>query len=1439
MSRPPLPVSQRGRRTLLALAILAILLLSLGTVPGAPSPAALPVAAPHPSVPIAARGAPAVAPAPPVVTGPFYHVTTDVAAQPTSSVYCSNSTTPLPPTDIQYCFPQAQNPSVLHLANGHIGLSFSLLTSHTNSSCPAAVNRTNSRVGFALSTDGGVSYGAPTYLGNSTCPYVSAIEPSFAVSNAGPIYGAFVEENFSNTSNAFEPGLPPDYGNRTNAALGFLSSTDNGTTFSAVRTLVSGGYIARPALATVGHSIYIVYTDTQNGTTPIGQAPSVNRPNPLPESVKFIASTDGGTTWSSPTTLPGENATESYTAFGASIAVSSAGTVAVAYATNRSCLTTFGSCSFYWAFGEDVVVVTSSNNGSTWSGPTTVGPPAAEAGCYGFDNMTPNVYVYPTPCLMYLFELTPQTSITFGASSSTIYVAWSGEHYPYYYFEENSNVNAAVSTDGGRSWNSTIVMDPALATMGTQEEYSTPAIAYSNGTVFLSFLEKNGTTCFISNYCSLLLGSYVEWATTSTDGLTWTTPVFLALQSSSEYTPRWIESFSGYTGSIGFNGAGKPVIAFALNERPSSASAVIGGVTHERFNFGTMLDVAVGNTGPTVTLTFRVHGNPALSPWNFSVDGVGYTPLVGSASYVVMKVPANQSVKIDGPAPIVIAYAKQLVYAVSVPELSEFSANATIYLNATTDYGLSFAYEPPQYPNFCMCLTLNGAYYIYIPLGLNFYIAQPQLPWYFPAGTRLLIQPQINQGSDPTLYYVGTGNGSATGPGTWANVTMNGPVNETVWNGLLGNSSLNVSESGLPTGTAYTFQVDGVTHSGVAGTPVYVSNLRVGPHEVTAAQANGSGGFGWFGTPNFADPVVPYQTTVTLTFAHVNLSSSLSTVAFHAIGILSGAGWTLSFNGTMYASTQPWINVTSRSGTFEFATFSAVTLGGQAGYAPTTHGPSITVTSGTTVDVNYTSAYEVRISAGVGGTSSSPLTQFVAPGSAVPLSATVQAGYSFLGWLGVGNGSYSGSLLQANITVSGPVTETALFAALPGARFNLTFTESGLPAGTWWGVDLNGFSSSTNASSLQIANLSSCSAGALGLYALSVPYAIDGANAGIRYAPSAVNGTICTTGTTVAPLQYSAEYLVNITANLAGVSTSATCGLSAGASVWCASGSTVSVSAPAVAGYTFSGWQGTGTGSYTGPLASLSLTPGGPVAEVAEYLPNAPPPTYTLTLTASPGLVSGTSWSVTVAGRSYSSAAATLVVAGLSNGTVPVVASVALSPDGGTRYTPVSASTSVRISGDTSSTVRFSVSFHGAIMGGAGGTVSPASAWFAANASVLLTASASAGYQFVSWVGTGAGYSGNDPNGTAVATAPFSEVATFAPIAAPATTSSTTTSIWSSPILWAALGLAGLAIGLIAGVVVSRRGKSGPPPGQEDAAYGTSPAAESAPPEAPVEGGEP
>jgi len=61
----------------------------------------------------------------------------------------------------------------------------------------------------------------------------------------------------------------------------------------------------------------------------------------------------------------------------------------------------------------------------------------------------------------------------------------------------------------------------------------------------------------------------------------------------------------------------------------------------------------------------------------------------------------------------------------------------------------------------------------------------------------------------------------------------------------------------------------------------------------------------------------------------------------------------------------------------------------------------------------------------------------------VTLSASPNRGYTFLGWVGVGSGAYSGSSAEATAWVNGSVTETAHFASV----YSVTFTESGLPPG--------------------------------------------------------------------------------------------------------------------------------------------------------------------------------------------------------------------------------------------------------------------------------------------------------------------------------------------------------------------------------------------------------
>jgi hypothetical protein len=70
---------------------------------------------------------------------------------------------------------------------------------------------------------------------------------------------------------------------------------------------------------------------------------------------------------------------------------------------------------------------------------------------------------------------------------------------------------------------------------------------------------------------------------------------------------------------------------------------------------------------------------------------------------------------------------------------------------------------------------------------------------------------------------------------------------------------------------------------------------------------------------------------------------------------------------------------------------------------------------------------------------------------------------------------------------------------------------------------------------------------------------------------------------------------------------------------WKNSGTVVSISATANAGFSFSNWTGSGTGSYSGPNNPASITMSGPITETATFTQNTTPtPTPTATFTPTP-----------------------------------------------------------------------------------------------------------------------------------------------------------------------------------------------------------------------------
>lgn len=1435
----------------LVLGVLGVLLLSgfaggFGPGSGASaSPAApLAVAAVH-SAPAAPRAPDRpVVPATGGLTGTFFTNSSNIARQSSANDLCN-------PASFPNCLDQAQNPSIMTLANGSLGVAFSIVTAYSASTCSFAPGNVTSQVGWATSSDNGSTWGAISYLANDTCPYIQALEPSFAVGGAGVVYGTFVEANATRAQVNQAYGAPLiGYTSRPADALAFTKSTDNGSTFSTVRTLVAGGNISRPALAAFGSTVYIVYENISNGTTLTTYTGTGNS-----IALYLLYSADGGATWNGPYVVPGQNASEGYSAMSPSIAVSPGGEVAVAYATNRTCIafcTTFGS-----AWGDDIVVSTSMTNGTAWSGPYTIARSLGESNEY-----LATLYLYA------LFQFAPQTSVAWG-SATDLYVAYAGSlnvsstsGYPQYYDYSETSVFAAVSTTAGTTWATTELSPPLPKGLEYPygQDYYNPAVAAHNGVPYVTYTYTNE-----SYACGIAVNPYgnyagSQWLTNYTAGA-WNAPTLVMLLP--QAYGFW--NFAGFTAGITFDTAGRVVPAFSVDA---------GYVYTGSFTANTFIEVATVYTGPVTSVTVEMTGLTNGTSWNIEIDGEEFVST--TTNLTVTNVPSGPTVYLAWNGPYVFpGYREVLMPLFSRPLTTSFSGPTSFYANFTQFDGITFAPEPLDLSYLYLSVVDYSSsagylfnYYYYWETYFGYggvpypYQGGCPFPWYVPAGANLRLIPTYNFANGVYGYYTsegltagywnGTGLGSYTGAGTTANLTVSSPWNETVWFLSYGTYTESFQAPGLPASSTYSFNLDSTGYSGAGGSVVQVGNVSTGPHWLTSIQATSStSGWQYFGRSDAGNPVlVPLHPVVNLSFAYVEVGASEGTISFHATGLTAGTIWQFAFNGTIYSSSTPWINVTAHPGDYPVGGYPVLAQNGSAGYVPLNLASSMNVTTGQSYAVNFTNAYRVQVVVGAGGTIAPTNTSYwLAPGAQKTITATVLPGYEFIGWSGTGAGAYTGTNLTATVTANGPVVETANFYPLAPDRFSLTFNQSGVPLGTWWTVYLNGVGYSSDQANLTVTGLYSCTfSGSLGRYALAVPYAYDNSTAGLRYVPAAFPAQACG-GSAPVSLTYSAQVLVTLGATAGGSASVQSGAAQSSSALWIGANLTATLQATALSGYRFLGWNGTGAGSYTGTAATTTVQPYGPVSEIAVFaalVPPGPPPSYTVTFTLATPLSGGTTWGLTLGSASYSSTGATLNVSGLTAGSYDLTVRTAISADGLTEYQPVAAPPTVAVTRNMTVPLSFSTSYWVTVTAVGPGIVSPHSGWYSARSVLTLNATAGATGLFVAWAGAGAGaYNGTAAQTTLTVVGPVEETATFVPTPAPPATAAT--SVWESPATIALFALLGIVIGVVVGIVLVRlrRGGSGPGPGAatgpeaEPEVPADAPGPEEAPGEPPMEGGTP
>ncbi|MDE1810429.1 MAG: hypothetical protein KGH58_03925 [Candidatus Micrarchaeota archaeon] len=247
-----------------------------------------------------------------------------------------------------------------------------------------------------------------------------------------------------------------------------------------------------------------------------------------------------------------------------------------------------------------------------------------------------------------------------------------------------------------------------------------------------------------------------------------------------------------------------------------------------------------------------------------------------------------------------------------------------------------------------------------------------------------------------------------------------------------------------------------------------------------------------------------------------------------------------------------------------------------------TTGVYCSANSNAVITINCTPQYYLTESASPpAGGSISPGSNWYNNTTPVSISTANSVGYTFQGWAGSGTVSYTGSSNPATVTMDSPVAEQATYS------LQATFFESGLAGGTSWAVTLNGNTLSTTGTSITFTGLPS------GSFPWSTN-AVVSCGTGCQYLASPTSGMVSTTGGSASQtVTYTPQYYLTMAAGANGAVSPS--------SEWQNSGNVVTITATPNANFAFSGWTGTGSGSYSGTANPSTVTMNGAVSETAAF----------------------------------------------------------------------------------------------------------------------------------------------------------------------------------------------------------------------------------------------
>jgi len=214
------------------------------------------------------------------------------------------------------------------------------------------------------------------------------------------------------------------------------------------------------------------------------------------------------------------------------------------------------------------------------------------------------------------------------------------------------------------------------------------------------------------------------------------------------------------------------------------------------------------------------------------------------------------------------------------------------------------------------------------------------------------------------------------------------------------------------------------------------------------------------------------------------------------------------------------------------------------------------------------------------------------------------------------------------------------------------------------------------------------------------------------------------------------------------------------ASGWKNSGVTVSIGATPTSNtsvsYSFGGWSGTGTGSYSGTNNPASIIMNAPITENAAFAQN---PVRVSVQTTPAGLnftVDGTTYSATQTFSWQPGSSHTIATTSPQSGSTGIRYVWNSWVGGGAISHTVAPST------NQTYTANFSTQYYLTLVAGSGGKVNSSSGWKNSGAVVSISATASNGHIFSNWTGSGTGsYSGSANPASVTMAGPITETAAF------------------------------------------------------------------------------